>query len=91
MLFRTANTFLIALLTTTIRPAQEEHHHHEEAATASSLGTVNSPISCSSTDQADFTRGTVLLHSFSYKNARLTLQQINEAIPHAPTPYHWAD
>src|ERR1700758_1513465 len=87
MLFRTANTFLIALLTTTIRPAQEEHHHHEEAATASSLGTVNSPISCSSTDQADFTRGTVLLHSFSYKNARLTFQQINGRDPSCAMAY----
>ena len=90
MLFRTTNTILTALLVATLARAQEEHHH-EEAATASSLDTVSVPMSCSAEGQTDFNHGMALLHSFSYKNARLTLQQINEAIPHAPTPYHWAD
>jgi hypothetical protein len=91
MLARTTDTILTALLVATLARAQEEHHHHEEAATASSLGTVSVPMSCSAEGQTDFNHGMAMLHSFSYKNARLTLQQINDATPHAPTPYHWAD
>lgn len=87
MLFRTANTILTALLVATIVHAQQEHHHPEEAATASSLGTVSFPISCSAEDQIDFTHGMALLHSFSYKNARLTFQQINRRDPSCAMAY----
>ncbi|MBV8828555.1 MAG: hypothetical protein JO108_04945 [Acidobacteriaceae bacterium] len=87
MLFRTANTILIALLVTTIARAQEEHHHDEGAATPPSLGTVSFPISCSAEDQSDFTHGMALLHSFGYKNARLTFQQINRRDPSCAMAY----
>ncbi|MBV8550216.1 MAG: hypothetical protein JOY54_02870 [Acidobacteriaceae bacterium] len=87
MLLRTANTILIALLVTTIALAQDAHHHDEEAATASSLGTVSFSISCSTEDQADFIHGIALLHSFSYKNARLTFQQINRRDPSCGMAY----
>jgi tetratricopeptide (TPR) repeat protein len=87
MCFRTANTILIALLVSTTARAQEQHDHHEEAATASSLGTVSFPISCSIKDQVDFNHGIALLHSFSYKNARLEFQQISGRDPSCAMAY----
>ena len=87
MLFSKANTILTALLLATLARAREEHHHHEEAATASSLGTVSFPISCSTEDQTDFTHGMALLHSFSYKTARLTIGQINRRDPSCALAY----
>lgn len=56
----------------------QEHHHHEEAATVSSLGSVSFQISCPAGDQRDFNHGIALLHSFSYKNARLEFEQISQ-------------
>lgn len=87
MLSRTVNALLIALLASTIARGQEQHHHREEAAVASSLGTVSFPISCSSEDQTDFTHGMALLHSFSYKNARLEFQQISRRDPSCAMAY----
>jgi tetratricopeptide (TPR) repeat protein len=87
MLFRTANTILIALLVSKGAAAQEQHHHDEEAATASSLGTVSFPISCSTKEQVDFNHGVALLHSFSYKNARVEFQQISRRDPSCAMAY----
>ena len=56
----------------------QEHHHHEETAPVGGLGNISFPISCSADDQQDFNRGVALLHSFSYKNARLQFQQIRQ-------------
>lgn len=68
--------FLIARLA----PGQE-HHHQEEPASLKGLGSVSFPISCPAKEQQDFNRGVALLHSFSYKNARLQFQQINKGTP----------
>lgn len=58
--------------------AQEHHHHDDVTAPIKGLGSVSFPISCSESDQQDFNRGIALLHSFSYKNARLQFQQIRQ-------------
>jgi tetratricopeptide (TPR) repeat protein len=54
----------------------QEHHHQEEAVAVQGLGSVSFPISCPAGEQQEFNRGVALLHSFSYKNARLQFQQI---------------
>lgn len=86
MLSHTVSKVLTALLIATIARAQE-HHHNEEAATVSSLGSVSFPISCPDSDQGDFNRGIALLHSFSYKNARLEFQQISQRDPSCAMAY----
>jgi tetratricopeptide (TPR) repeat protein len=55
--------------------------------TVSSLGTVSFAISCSAEDQADFIHGVALLHSFSYKNARLKFEQISGRDPSCAMAY----
>ncbi len=91
MLFHTDKTALIALLVCTVTPAQEQHHHHhEEPVVASSLGTVSFSISCSAEDQTDFTHAVALLHSFSFKNARLEFHQISGRDPSCAMAY-WGE
>ncbi len=86
MLPRTISKVLTGLLITAIACAQE-HHHHDKAATVTSLGSVSFPISCPAGEQADFNRGLALLHSFSYKNARLQFQQISQRDPSCAMAY----
>ena len=88
-LSHTVSKILIALLITTITCAQE-HHHHQEASTVSSLGSVSFPISCPTGDQEEFNRGVALLHSFSYRNARLEFQQISLRDPSCAMAY-WGE
>lgn len=82
-----ANKILTALLLAALARTQEQHHHAQEAATTSPLGTVSFPISCSSKDQVDFNHGLALLHSFSYKNARVEFQQISRRDPSCAMAY----
>ncbi len=89
MLSHTVNNFIRILLIATVAHAQE-HQHHEETATAESLGRVSFPISCPANDQQDFNRGIALLHSFSYKNARLQFQQISQRDPSCAMAY-WGE
>ncbi len=68
----------------------QEHHHHYEAVAVQGLGTVSFPISCSASDQQEFNRGVALLHSFSYKNARLQFQQVAQRDPSCAMAY-WGE
>jgi tetratricopeptide (TPR) repeat protein len=68
----------------------QEHHHHDEAIALQSLGHVAFPISCPASEQQDFNRGVALLHSFSYKNARIQFRQISERDPSCAIAY-WGE
>ncbi len=85
---RTMRIFLNLLLIATLASAQE--HHHEELAAVEGLGSVSFPISCPANDQQDFNRGVALLHSFSYKNARLEFEQITRRDPTCAMAY-WGE
>lgn len=78
-----------ALLIATIAYSQE-HHHHEEAGNETLLGSVSFPISCPASERQSFNRGIALLHSFSYKNARLEFQQISQRNPSCAMAY-WGE
>jgi tetratricopeptide (TPR) repeat protein len=86
---RTTRILLNLVLIGMLAHAQE-HHHHEEAAAVQDLGDVSFPISCPGSDQQDFNRGVALLHSFSYKNARLQFQQISQRNPSCAMAY-WGE
>jgi tetratricopeptide (TPR) repeat protein len=75
MAARAIRLFLSFVLMAVLVHAQE-HHHHDEAVAVEGLGSVSFPISCPASDRQDFNRGVALLHSFSYKNARLQFEQI---------------
>lgn len=68
----------------------QEHHHREEAVAVQGLGSISFPISCPANDQQEFNRGVALLHSFSYKNARLQFQQIAQRDPSCAMAY-WGE
>jgi tetratricopeptide (TPR) repeat protein len=65
----------------------KDHHHHEDL-TASQLGTVSFPVSCSASVQKPFERGVALLHSFWYEEAEKEFQQIAVDDPHCAMA-HW--
>ena len=89
MLSQVISKFSAVLLIVMMARAQD-HHHDEGTAAAQSLGSVSFPISCPASDQKDFNRGMALLHSFSYKNARLQFQQIEQRNPSCAMSY-WGD
>jgi len=65
----------------------KDHHHHEDL-TASQLGTVIFPVSCSSSVQKPFERGVALLHSFWYEEAEKEFRQIAADDPRCAMA-HW--
>lgn len=81
-------TILYLLLIATL--AQAQHQHSEQAEPVQGLGSVSFPISCPANDQRAFNRGMSLLHSFSYKNARLQFEQIRQANPACAMAY-WGE
>lgn len=89
MLSQVVSKVLAVLLIVVIARAQD-HHHEEGTAAAEPLGSVSFPISCPASDQKDFNRGVALLHSFSYKNARLQFQQIEQRNPSCAMAY-WGE
>ena len=86
MLSQVMSRVLAVLLIVIIAQAQD-HHHDEGTTVAQPLGSVSFPISCPASDQKDFNRGMDLLHSFSYKNARLQFQQIEQRNPSCAIAY----
>lgn len=80
----------VAVLLIVMIARAQDHHHDEEAAVAGPLGSVSFPISCPASDQKDFNRGAALLHSISYKNARLQFQQIEQRNPSCAMAY-WGE
>jgi hypothetical protein len=64
---------LCALLAT----AQEDHSQHQHA--VAGLGTVDFPTSCDAMAQELMSRGTALLHSFAYEEARITFNDAAQA------------
>src|ERR1700704_5308000 len=77
--------FTCLLAFTTI--ADDQGHHHEDL-TATQLGTVHFPVSCTSSVQKPFERGVALLHSFWYEEAVKQFQQIAKDDPHCAMA-HW--
>ena len=77
------------MLIATIALAQE-HNHHQEASAVERLGSVSFPISCPAKDQQEFNRGIALLHSFSYKHARLQFEEISQRDPACAMAY-WGE
>jgi tetratricopeptide (TPR) repeat protein len=63
------------------------HHHHEDL-TATQLGSVAFPVSCTVEVQKPFERGVALLHSFWYEEAQKEFQQIATDDPHCAMA-HW--
>jgi tetratricopeptide (TPR) repeat protein len=57
---------------------EDHHHHHDEG---ESLGTVNFPVSCSHSVQAEFTRGMALLYSFEYEESEQAFEEISKDDP----------
>lgn len=89
MLSQVLSKVLAVFLFVMVARAQD-HHHDEGTAAAQPLGSVSFPISCPARDQKDFNRGIALLHSFSYKNARVQFQQIEQRNPSCAMAY-WGD
>jgi hypothetical protein len=67
--------------------ADDDQHHHEDL-TASQLGTVFFPVSCTPSVQKPFERGVALLHSFWYEEAEKEFQQTALDDPHCAMA-HW--
>ncbi len=65
----------------------KEQPHHEDLS-ASQLGTVVFPVSCSPSVQKPFERGVALLHSFWYEEAEKQFQKIAADDPHCAMA-HW--
>ena len=64
--------------------AQESHEHP----VPEKLGEVSFPVSCSPAVQAEFNRGTALLHSFAYAPAKAAFQKIAAEDPNCAMA-HW--
>ena len=76
----------LALLTAPAVLAQEpEHQQHHD--TTETLGTVNFPVSCSSSVQAAFTRGMALLYSFEYEESQQAFEKVAAADPKCAMAY----
>jgi tetratricopeptide (TPR) repeat protein len=66
----------------------EPGHMHHEDLTATQLGTVSFPVSCTKDVQRPFERGVALLHSFWYEEAEKEFQQIAAQDPNCVMA-HW--
>jgi tetratricopeptide (TPR) repeat protein len=80
---------LLSLLSslTALADDDKDHPHHEEL-TATQLGTVVFPVSCSPHVQKPFERGVALLHSFWYEESEKQFQRIAADDPHCAMA-HW--
>jgi hypothetical protein len=74
------------ILSSALAFAQEDHSRHEHA--VAGLGTVNFPTSCNDAAQKLISRGTALLHSFGYEEARLAFDGAAKADPSCAMA-HW--
>jgi hypothetical protein len=83
---------LILIVCFAIAPAaladDEPGHMHHEDLTATQLGTVSFPVSCTKDVQKPFERGVALLHSFWYEEAEKEFQQIAAQDPNCVMA-HW--
>src|SRR5215472_5673374 len=81
---------LVSFLTYTALAVDDEdkNHHHHEDLTATQLGTVHFPVSCSAAVQKPFARGIALLHSFWYEEAEKEFLDIAKDDPHCAMA-HW--
>ncbi len=80
--------FVFAVISGTAHADDEQGHHHHEDLTATQLGTVTFPVSCTPEVQKPFERGVALLHSFWYEEAQKEFQQIAADDPHCAMA-HW--
>ncbi|HEY6371116.1 MAG TPA: hypothetical protein VIX37_11095 [Candidatus Sulfotelmatobacter sp.] len=87
---RLACLLLFSVLVTFAAVAEDEdkNHHHREDLTATQLGTVHFPVSCSASVQPPFARGIALLHSFWYEEAEKQFLRIARNDPHCAMA-HW--
>ena len=76
---------VLLILCTVLAAAQEDHSQHQHA--VAGLGTVDFPASCNATAQKLISRGTALLHSFGYEEARITFTDAAKADPACAIAY----
>ncbi|MGA7218794.1 MAG: hypothetical protein WBX38_10790 [Candidatus Sulfotelmatobacter sp.] len=86
--FVTPALFVFAVVSGAAHADDEQGHHHHEDLTATQLGTVTFPVSCTPEVQKPFERGVALLHSFWYEEAQKEFQQIAADDPHCAMA-HW--
>src|SRR5215470_8151350 len=76
-LFAAAGTLALSIALATFAQEPEEHHHHHDGEEV--LGTVNFPVSCSQSVEAQFTRGMALLYSFEYEESQQAFEKVSAA------------
>src|SRR2546425_5357379 len=68
--------------------AQQLRTPTQDAAVVKRLGSVNFPVSCASSVQADFNRAVALLHSFQYEIAEQAFAEVAQKDPQCAMA-HW--
>ena len=76
---------VLLILCAVLATAQEDHSQHQHG--VAGLGTVDFPTSCNATAQKPLSRGTALLHSFGYEEARIAFNDAAKADPSCAMAY----